>query len=155
MKNKITVSIAGQEYTMVAAEGEDYVRRVAAHVDSQMREVLSQGRLSQADGAVLAAMNIADQYFKEQEAAENLRRQIKEYLEEATKLKMEAGDLQAPEPQISAGEGFPAGDGGPSSLRTRRLRADLYGRCLMLELLAPAGSMEAVTAAVQNGADAV
>ena len=93
MKNKITVSIAGQEYTMVAAEGEDYVRRVAAHVDSQMREVLSQGRLSQADGAVLAAMNIADQYFK-QEAAENLRRQIKEYLEEATKLKMELSEAK-------------------------------------------------------------
>ena len=89
MKNKITVSIAGQEYTMVAAEGEDYVRRVAAHVDSQMREVLSQ-----ADGAVLAAMNIADQYFKEQEAAENLRRQIKEYLEEATKLKMELSEAK-------------------------------------------------------------
>ena len=87
MKNKITVSIAGQEYTMVAAEGEDYVRRVAAHVDSQMREVLSQGRLSQADGAVLAAMNIADQYFKGQEAAENLRRQIKSYLDEISDLK--------------------------------------------------------------------
>ena len=28
-------------------------------------------------------MNIADQFFKEQEASENLRRQIKEYLEEA------------------------------------------------------------------------
>ena len=94
MKNKITVSIAGQEYTMVAAEGEDYVRRVAAHVDSQMREVLSHGRLSQADGAVLAAMNIADQYFKEQKAAENLRRQIKEYLEEATKLKMELSEAK-------------------------------------------------------------
>ena len=79
---------------MVAAEGEDYVRRVAAHVDSQMREVLSQGRLSQADGAVLAAMNIADQYFKEQKAAENLRRQIKEYLEEATKLKMELSEAK-------------------------------------------------------------
>ena len=77
-----------------AAEGEDYVRRVAAHVDSQMREVLSQGRLSQADGAVLASMNIADQYFKEQEAAENLRRQIKEYLEEATKLKMELSEAK-------------------------------------------------------------
>ena len=94
MKNKITVSIAGQEYTMVAAEGEDYVRRVAAHVDSQMREGLSQGRLSQADGAVLAAMNIADQYFKEREASENLRRQIKEYLEEATKLKMELSEAK-------------------------------------------------------------
>ena len=94
MKNKITVSIAGQEYTMVAAEGEDYVRRVAAHVDSQMREVLSQGRLSQADGAVLAAMNIAAQYFKEQAAAEHRRRQIKEYLEEATKLKMELSEAK-------------------------------------------------------------
>ena len=48
----------------------------------------------QADGAVLAAMNIADQYFKEQEAAENLRRQIKEYLEEATKLKMELSEAK-------------------------------------------------------------
>ena len=94
MKNKITVSIAGQEYTMVAAEGEDYVRRVAAHVDSQMREVLSQGRLSQADGGVLAAKNISDQYFKEQEAAEYLLRQIKEYLEEATKLKMELSEAK-------------------------------------------------------------
>ena len=94
MKNKITVSIAGQEYTLVAAEGADDVRRVAAHVDSQMREVLAQGRLSQADGAVLAAMNIADQYFKGQEAAENLRRQIKEYLEEATKLKMELSEAK-------------------------------------------------------------
>ena len=46
MKNKITVSIAGQEYTMVAAEGEDYVRQVAAHVDSQMREVLCQRPVS-------------------------------------------------------------------------------------------------------------
>ena len=39
-------------------------------------------------------MNIADQYFKEQEAAENLRRQIKEYLEEATKLKMELSEAK-------------------------------------------------------------
>lgn len=39
-------------------------------------------------------MNIADQYFKGQEAAENLRRQIKEYLEEATKLKMELSEAK-------------------------------------------------------------
>ena len=37
---------------------------------------------------------VADQYFKEQEAAENLRRQIKEYLEEATKLKMELSEAK-------------------------------------------------------------
>ena len=94
MKNKITVSIAGQEYTMVAAEGEDYVRRVAAHVDSQMREVLNGGHLGRSDAAVLAAMNIADQFFKEQEASENLRRQIKDGLDENAGLKMELSEAK-------------------------------------------------------------
>lgn len=94
MKNKVTVSIAGQEYTMVAAEDESYVRKVAAHVDGQVREVMDQGRLSMADSAVLAAMNIADQYFREQAASENLRRQIKEGLEESARLKNELSECK-------------------------------------------------------------
>ena len=95
MKNKVTVSIAGQEYTMVAAEDESYVRKVAAHVDGQVREVMDQGRLSLADSAVLAAMNIADQYYREQAASENLRRQIKEGLEEAARLKNELSECKS------------------------------------------------------------
>ena len=94
MKNKVTVSIAGQEYTMVAVEDESYVRKVAAHVDGQVREVLDQGRLSIADSAVLAAMNIADQYFRAVAANENLRRQIKEGLEESAKLKSELSECK-------------------------------------------------------------
>ena len=94
MKNKVTVSIAGQEYTMVAVEDEAYVRKVAAHVDGQVREVLEQGRLSIADGAVLAAMNIADQYYREMASTENLRRQVKEVLEESAKLKMEVSECK-------------------------------------------------------------
>ena len=39
MRNKITVSIAGQEYTIVAEEGEEYVKRCAALLDRQVREV--------------------------------------------------------------------------------------------------------------------
>ena len=94
MKNKVTVSIAGQEYTMVAAEDESYVRKCAAHVDGQVREVMDQGRLSLADSAVLAAMNIADQYYREQVASENLRRQIKDGLEEAARLKNELSECK-------------------------------------------------------------
>lgn len=93
MKNKVVVTIAGREYTMVAVEDETYVHRCASHVDTQLKEILD-GRISQADAAVLAAMNIADQYFKEQEAAENLRRQIKDGLEEANRLKMELSEAK-------------------------------------------------------------
>ena len=62
-------------------------------MDGQLRE-LEGGRLSQADAAVLASMNIADQYFKEQEASENLRRQVKEGLEEASRLKAELSEAK-------------------------------------------------------------
>ena len=64
MKNKIVVSIGGRDYTLVAMENEEYVRRCAELVDQQLQEVLRDSRLSQADAAVLAAMNVADLYLK-------------------------------------------------------------------------------------------
>ena len=66
MRNKIVVSIGGKDYTMVAVEDEAYVRRCAALVDKQLQEVLTGSRLPQVDAAVLAAMNVADLYLKEQ-----------------------------------------------------------------------------------------
>ena len=46
------------------------------------------------DAAVLAAINLADELFKQQEGSENLRRQLKTYLDEATAAKNEASDLK-------------------------------------------------------------
>ena len=94
MKQKITVSIAGQEYTMVAEEDETYVQRCAAVVDSQVREVMGGARLGLSDAAVLAAMNIADQFYREQDRSEDLRRQIKDGLDENAKLKMELSEAK-------------------------------------------------------------
>ena len=93
MKNKVVVTIGGKDYTMVAVEDEEYVRRCAAHVDEQLRPILA-GRLSQADAAVLAAMNVADMLLKEQEASENLRRQVKDSVEEAAQLKNELSEAR-------------------------------------------------------------
>lgn len=94
MQNKMTVTIAGQEYTLVATEDQGYMERVAQYVDGQIKAVSFSARVSSLDGAVLAALNIADQYFKELEAAENLRRQLKEYLEETAKTKLELSEAK-------------------------------------------------------------
>ena len=48
--------------------------------------------MSQMDAAVLTAINIADERFKEQEASVDLRRQIKDLLEENAKLKSELSE---------------------------------------------------------------
>lgn len=94
MKNHVTVTIGGQKYTIVASDGEDYVQKVAGYVDGKLKETMTGSKLSAVDGAVLTAMNIADDRFKEQEASENLRRQIKELLEESSRLKLELSEAK-------------------------------------------------------------
>ena len=94
MRNKIVVTIGGKDYTMIAAEDGDYVRRCAELVDRQLGEVSAGGKLSQTDAAVLASMNIADLLMKEQETSENLRRQVKEILEESNSLKLELSEAK-------------------------------------------------------------
>ena len=92
MQNRVTVTIDGQEYTLVASEDAAYMKKVAAHVDEKLQEVRQGGKVSSTDAAVLAALNMADEYFKSLEAAENLRMQIKESLEESKKLNLELSE---------------------------------------------------------------
>lgn len=92
MQNRVTVTVGGLNYTLLCAEGEDYVRRVAGYVDEKFRETAAGGGISQMNCAVLTAVNIADERFKEQEASENLRRQIKDLLEENARLKSELSE---------------------------------------------------------------
>ncbi len=94
MQNRVTVTVGGMSYNLLAAEGEDYIRKVAAYVDDKMKETAEGGRISQLDCAILTAMNIADERFKEQEASENLRRQCKELMEESSKAKMELSEAK-------------------------------------------------------------
>ncbi len=95
MQNRVTVTIADQKYTLLAAESQEYMDQVAALVDGQLRETLrGGGKLSLMEAAVLTAMNLADDFLKEQESANNLRRQIKETLEESAKLKLELSEAK-------------------------------------------------------------
>ena len=81
MANKVTMNICGQEYTLVADESAAYMEKVGALVDERMRQVLEALHVSQTDAAVLGAVNLADELLKNQAAAENLRRQVKNYLD--------------------------------------------------------------------------
>lgn len=94
MENRVTVNICGEEYTFVAEESASYMQKVGAYVGEKMDEVLSAARVGRTDAAVLAAANIADELFKEREASEGLRRQLKQYLDEAARAKNEASELR-------------------------------------------------------------
>ncbi len=94
MANRITVSICGEEYTLMAEENPSYMQKVAALVDTRMSEMMMSGRVSRMDAAVLAAANMADEMLKQQSSTENLRTQLKSYLDEANKMKNELSECK-------------------------------------------------------------
>lgn len=94
MANRVTMTICGQDYTLVADESAAYMEKVGALVDEKMTELMTSAYVSRYDAAVLAAINLADELYKQQEGGENLRRQLKTYLDEATAAKNEASELK-------------------------------------------------------------
>ena len=94
MSNRVVVTICGEDYTFVAEESASYMQKVAAYVGDKMEEVLGSAHVGKIDAAVLTAANIADELFKAQAAAEQLRRQIKGYLDEAGKAQSQVSELK-------------------------------------------------------------
>ena len=92
MKNKITVTIAGRPYTLVTTDEQAGVEAAAAQVDQMMTSVLQQSHVSALDAAVLTAINAVDSASKENETAQSLRAQLKDCLEESTRVKQELAD---------------------------------------------------------------
>ena len=64
-KNKVIVEIFGETYPLKSDEPADYVRRLAKLVDDNMRDVAKKTRsFSGTKIGVLAALHLADEYYK-------------------------------------------------------------------------------------------
>jgi cell division protein ZapA len=94
MANRVVISICGEEYTFIAEESAAYMEKVGAYVSEKMEDVLNSAKVGRTDAAVLTAANITDELFKAQAAAEQLRGQIKGYLDEAGKAQSEVSELK-------------------------------------------------------------
>ena len=95
MKSKVTVNIAGSPYTLVTTEEDvSYVEQIAARVDQMMTAVIQQARVSAMDAAVLTAVNAVDAALKEQQVSDSLRAQLKDELEEKTRVKNELAEAR-------------------------------------------------------------
>ena len=93
MANRVVISICGEEYTLVADEVPAYMQKVGNYVSEKMTDVMEAAKVGRTD-AVLTAVNLTDELFKSQAAAEQLRGQIKGYLDEASKAQSEVSELK-------------------------------------------------------------
>jgi cell division protein ZapA len=74
-KQKVTVSVAGKNYTLVSSDPPDFVRRVATFVDRKLNETAAVTNLPSGQAAVLTCFNLAEELLKSQDENTILRRQ--------------------------------------------------------------------------------
>lgn len=72
MKKTTEVSIMGHKFTIRSDSDEEYINKVARYVDQKIEEVVQNTKsVASLNVAILAAMNIADEFFKYQKDRTN------------------------------------------------------------------------------------
>lgn len=75
-QEKVTVRIAGREYTLSDGGDPDRVRRVAALTDRAISEAAAGGAVGRELAATSAAMRLCDELVKAQDDNTRLRREL-------------------------------------------------------------------------------
>ncbi|MBP5304108.1 MAG: cell division protein ZapA [Clostridia bacterium] len=90
----VKLNIAGTEYSIVSTEPTSYMLELGTQVDHDMRELLNDPRLSTTMAAVMVALNNADALKKAEQTADNLRSQMKNYLDDNARSRSESDGIR-------------------------------------------------------------
>ena len=91
--NKIKLTICGANYVVMSEESEEYIQELAARLDEDMNNLMSNmPSASVTAAAIVTALGYLDELKKAENGADNMRSQVHEYLEDASKARMEALD---------------------------------------------------------------
>jgi cell division protein ZapA len=75
-KSSLEVQILGQRMVLRTDDDPRHVERLASYVKRKVDEVAAKGPVTSSKIAVLAALNIADDYFRALDEARELKRQV-------------------------------------------------------------------------------
>ena len=101
-KRKVSVIIDGNTYTLITGDSPDKIKKIVNYVNKKTSEISNASSVVDSrNAAVLTCINIADDYFKSVEDADNLRVQAAKYIKyyeksqnEIKKLKEEIKNLK-------------------------------------------------------------
>ncbi len=93
--SKVRLTICGADYVVNTTESDDYMQNLAARLNLDISEMMaSSSTISLTAAAIMTALSYRDELEKASGSAENMRRQIKDYLEDAASAKMAAEELR-------------------------------------------------------------
>lgn len=92
MKKQIEIKVMGQKFMVRSDSSEEYVNQVATFVEQKINEVVKNSKaVASLNVAILAAMNIADEYLKYRMNREKQHTQVEKKIRDVIELI----DLQA------------------------------------------------------------
>ena len=93
--SKVRLNICGSSYVVSTTENESYMQNLADRLNLDMNELMASSKsVSITTAAVMTALNYRDELEKASGSADNMRRQIKDYLEDAASAKMAAEEAR-------------------------------------------------------------
>lgn len=100
---KVKLTICGSNYIVSTTDSEEYVNQLAERLDNDMTEIMTQNpSASVAASAVISALSYLDELNKNASSTDNMRAQIKDYLEDAAKAKLEVEHTRRQMEQMAA-----------------------------------------------------
>ena len=95
MKNIVGVKIYNRPFNLSTDETEGYIRKIAGVVDAKVRSIISSSPSTNIiDAAILAALEAVDEKQKAAETINNLRSQIKDYVDDAGEARLKCDEAQ-------------------------------------------------------------
>ena len=87
---RIKLEICGSEYNLSSTDSEDYTLKLGERLDREINKFLAASpTASLTTAAVLSALGYLDELEKSRTSVDNMRVQIKDYLDDAAKAKLE------------------------------------------------------------------
>ncbi len=87
MKNLVRVEILGREYTVKSDEGEERVKKIAEYVNEKLKRISENTKtISTLNVAILAAMDIANEYFEVLEGHNSLTQKVEKIEVKSSRL---------------------------------------------------------------------
>lgn len=91
--NKVRVTICGKEFALKTEESASYFYALAKKVEKTIDEMIAQSdSISVQSAAILAALSAFDEAQRANESIDNIRTQVKEYVDEACAARAEKED---------------------------------------------------------------
>ncbi|WP_124100291.1 cell division protein ZapA [Ruminococcus sp. Marseille-P6503] len=95
MKNEVTVKIFNREFRLLTDETKEYTDRLASELNRKMAELIkAKPTLSLQDAAALICLECCDELTKARQSIENIRSQIKDYVDDAGEARTAADEAQ-------------------------------------------------------------